>query len=141
MQRQRELGATNSHFVNPHGLHDNNHYTTAYDLYLIFNEFLSRETLIKIDENSTYTLTMYRDSEKMQIEIRTTNAFLSDSFEMPSGYHITGWKTGTTDKAGCCIILEFINDETEEKYICLVANAKDHEVLYQHIEDMLKEIY
>lgn len=34
------LGATNSHFVNPHGLTDPNHYTTAYDLYLISNEVL-----------------------------------------------------------------------------------------------------
>lgn len=136
-----ELGATNSHFVNPHGLHDKNHYTTPYDLYLIFNEFLSKDTLIQIDENSTYTLTMYRDSEKIQIELHATNSFLSNSFEMPSGYHITGWKTGTTDKAGSCIILEFVNDETEERYICLVSNAKDHETLYQNVEDMLKEIY
>lgn len=136
-----ELGAANSHFVNPHGLHDNNHYTTPYDLYLIFNEFLSRDTLVKIDENTTYTLTFYRESEKVQIELRPTNGFLSNSFEIPSGYHITGWKTGTTDKAGCCIILEFVNDETEEKYICLVSNAKDHEVLYEHVQDMLKEIY
>ena len=136
-----ELGATNSHFVNPHGLHDNNHYTTPYDLYLIFNEFLSKDTLVQIDENSTYTLTMYRDSEKIQMELQATNGFLSNSFEMPSGYHITGWKTGTTDKAGSCIILEFVKDETEERYICLVSNAKDHETLYQNVEDMLKEIY
>lgn len=136
-----ELGATNSHFVNPHGLHDNNHYTTPYDLYLIFKEFLSKDILVQIDENSTYTLTLYRESEKVQIELKATNGFLSDSFEMPSGYHITGWKTGTTDKAGSCIILEFVKDDTEEKYICLVSNAKDHETLYQNVEDMLKEIY
>lgn len=136
-----ELGATNSHFVNPHGLHDKNHYTTAYDLYLIFNEFLSKDTLVQIDKNSTYILTMYRDSEEIQIELRATNGFLSNSFEMPSGYHITGWKTGTTEKAGSCIILEFIKDETEERYICLVSNAKDHETLYQNVEDMLKQIY
>ena len=37
------LGATDSHFVNPHGLHDDDHYTTAYDLYLIFNECLKDE--------------------------------------------------------------------------------------------------
>lgn len=140
-EKAAELGAVNSHFVNPHGLHDNNHYTTPYDLYLIFNEFLSKDTLIKIDENSTYTLTMYRDSEKIQIELRATNGYLTDSFEMPSGYHVTGWKTGTTDKAGSCIILEFVNDETEEHYICLVSNAKDHDSLYQNVEDMLKQIY
>lgn len=60
---------------------------------------------------------------------------------MPTGYHITGWKTGTTEKAGSCIILEFVNDETNEEYICLVSNAKDHETLYQNVNDMLKQIY
>lgn len=136
-----ELGATNSHFVNPHGLHDNNHYTTPYDLYLIFKEFLTKDTLVQIDNNSTYDLTMYRDSEKITIPLTATNAFLSNSFDMPTGYSITGWKTGTTEKAGSCIILEFVDDKTDERFICLVSNATDHETLYQNVEDMLKEIY
>lgn len=140
-QKAAKLGATNSHFVNPHGLHDNNHYTTPYDLYLMFKEFLSKDTLIQIDRKSTYTLTMYRDDEKIQTQLIPTNGFLSNSFDMPTGYHITGWKTGTTDKAGSCIILEFVKDETSEEYICLVSNAADHESLYQNVEDMLKEIY
>ncbi len=140
-QKAAELGATNSHFVNPHGLHDNNHYTTPYDLYLIFKCFLTKDILVQIDSNSKYLLTMYRGEEKIQMEIHATNAFLSDSFEMPTGYHITGWKTGTTEKAGNCIILEFVNDATSEEYICLVSNATDHETLYKNVEDMLKEIY
>lgn len=134
------LGATNSHFVNPHGLHDNNHYTTPYDLYLIFKEFLSRDKLIEIDSNSTYVLTFYREDEKIKLELKATNGFLSNSFEMPAGYHITGWKTGTTERAGSCIILEFVDDETHDQYICLVSNAKDHESLYQNVENLLKEI-
>lgn len=134
------LGATNSHFVNPHGLHDNNHYTTPYDLYLIFKEFLLRDELIKIDSKTTYVLTFYREDEKIKLELKPTNGFLSNSFEMPDGYHITGWKTGTTDRAGSCIILEFVDDETHDEYICLVSNAKDHESLYQNVGDMLKEI-
>lgn len=136
-----ELGATNSHFVNPHGLHDNNHYTTPYDLYLIFKEFLSKETLVQIDSHSTYDLTMHRGDEKMVIPLMATNAFLSNAIEMPTGYSITGWKTGTTEKAGSCIILEFLSEESGERFICLVSNAKDHEALYNNVEDMLKEIY
>ena len=136
-----ELGATNSHFVNPHGLHDNNHYTTPYDLYLIFKEFLTEDTLVQIDNYSTYDLTMHRGEDKMTIPLMATNAFLSNSFEMPTGYRITGWKTGTTEKAGSCIILEFVDEETDERFICLVSNAEDHESLYQNVEDMLKEIY
>ena len=140
-KKAQELGATNSHFVNPHGLHDNNHYTTPYDLYLIFKEFLKYDTLVQIDSSSSYVLTMYKDSERITTELTPTNAFLSNSVEMPTGYHITGWKTGTTEKAGSCIILEFVNDETNEEYICLVSNAKDHETLYQNVNDMLKQIY
>lgn len=136
-----ELGATNSHFVNPHGLHDNNHYTTPYDLYLIFKEFLTKDTLVQIDSNSTYDLTMHREDEKLIIPLMATNAFLSNSIEMPTGYSITGWKTGTTEKAGSCIILEFVDNETNERFICLVSNAKDHDALYENVEDMLKEIY
>ncbi len=136
-----ELGATNSHFVNPHGLHDNNHYTTPYDLYLIFEEFLKNQTLVQIDAKTTYLLTLYRDEEMLQTELIPTNGFLSQSFTMPTGYHITGWKTGTTDKAGSCIILEFVSDETNDRFICLLSNAKDREKLYENIENMLKEIY
>ena len=136
-----EIGATNSHFVNPHGLHDNNHYTTPYDLYLIFKEFLKNDTLLQIDADNTYLLTYIRDDKEVEIELTSTNAFLSNSFDMPSGYHITGWKTGTTDKAGSCIILEFVSDDTGDKYICLVSNATDHETLYQNVSDMLKQIY
>ena len=136
-----ELGATNTHFVNPHGLHDNNHYTTPYDLYLIFKAFLKNDTLVSIDGNSEYTLKYYRDSEPVEADILATNGFLSNNFEMPTGYHITGWKTGTTEKAGNCIILEFVSDTTDEEFICLVSNAKDKEILYQNVEDMLKEIY
>lgn len=136
-----QIGATNSHFVNPHGLHDNNHYTTPYDLYLLFKEFLKNDTLVQIDSNGTYVLTMYRDSEKVEMSITSTNGFLSNAVSMPTGYHITGWKTGTTEKAGSCIILEFIKEETEEEYICLVSNALDHETLYKNVEDMLREIY
>lgn len=140
-QKAAELGATNSHFVNPHGLHDNNHYTTPYDLYLIFKEFLSKDTLVKIDSNSTYTLTLYREDTKFEYDLMASNGFLSNSFEMPSGYKITGWKTGTTDKAGNCIILEFVSEETEEEFICLVSNAEDRDALYENVEDLLKQIY
>lgn len=140
-KKAAQLGATNSHFVNPHGLHDNNHYTTPYDLYLIFKEFLRHDTLLQIDSKSKYNISYTRNDEKVDVELNATNAFLSNSFEMPTGYHITGWKTGTTEKAGNCIILEFVSDETGDKYICLVSNATDHEALYQNVSDMLKQIY
>ena len=47
-QEANALGATNSHFVNPHGYHDKDHYTTAYDLYLIFNQGIQNEKFVDI---------------------------------------------------------------------------------------------
>ena len=44
------IGATNTHFTNPHGLHDEEHYTTAYDMYLMFQEALKKDLLAKLDE-------------------------------------------------------------------------------------------
>ena len=55
MLKQKKLMATNSHFVNPSGLHDDNHYTTAYDLYLIFNECIKHDEFVKIINSSSYT--------------------------------------------------------------------------------------
>lgn len=43
-EEAKELGATGTHFVNPHGLHEDDHYTTAYDLYLIFNACIQNDT-------------------------------------------------------------------------------------------------
>ena len=54
------LGATNSHFVNAHGLHDDEHYTTVYDLYLIFQNALQNETFREIAGSTSYVAS-YQD--------------------------------------------------------------------------------
>ena len=50
------LGATNTSFANPHGLSDDNHYTTAYDLYLIAQEAMKNETFRNIVSKPTCTI-------------------------------------------------------------------------------------
>ena len=52
------LGATGTHFVNPHGLHNEDHYTTAYDLYLIFNECIKDERFVEIISMDSYDGTL-----------------------------------------------------------------------------------
>ena len=49
------LGATGTHFTNPHGLTDTAHYTTAYDLYLIFNEALKLPKFREVTGCTAYT--------------------------------------------------------------------------------------
>ena len=55
MRKQKELGATHTHFVNANGLHSTDHYTTAYDLYLIFNEALKLPLFCEIINAQSYT--------------------------------------------------------------------------------------
>ena len=56
--RARELMANNTHFTNPHGLHDDEHYTTAYELAIITNYALKNETFCRIVGTKNYTITI-----------------------------------------------------------------------------------
>ena len=53
-QRAQELGCTGTHFANTNGLHDVNHYTTAYDIYLFFREAMKHETFMTITGSVAY---------------------------------------------------------------------------------------
>lgn len=55
-QKAAELGCTESHFMNPHGLHDENHYTTPYDFALIAKEFFNNEMLCKMSSTINYVI-------------------------------------------------------------------------------------
>lgn len=55
-EKAQELGCTGTHFTNPHGLHDDNHYTTAYDLALILQAAIQNETFCTIDSAQSYTI-------------------------------------------------------------------------------------
>jgi D-alanyl-D-alanine carboxypeptidase len=54
--KAKSLGCENTNFVNPHGLHDSNHYTTAYDMALITKEAMKNETFRKIFSSRTYQI-------------------------------------------------------------------------------------
>ena len=58
-EEAKRLGATNTQFMNPHGLTQDGHYTTAYDLYLIFNEAIKYETFNEIIHMTNYQTTYY----------------------------------------------------------------------------------
>ena len=55
-QRAQELGCTGTHFVNPNGLHDPNHYSTAWDIYLFTREAMKIEAFMKICGTASYVV-------------------------------------------------------------------------------------
>ncbi|MBN2261174.1 MAG: D-alanyl-D-alanine carboxypeptidase [Clostridiales bacterium] len=102
-ERAKELGASNSNFVSPHGLHDDNHYTTAYDLSLITREAYKNPIFQEIVAKSFYSIepTEYQPETR---NMQTTNHFLASNdliyYEgkyIPVTYKIVdGIKTGYT---------------------------------------------
>ena len=63
-----KLGLENTHFTNPHGLYDEDHYTTVYDLYLIFQAALKNETFREICGSTSYTAS-YQDSAGKAVSV------------------------------------------------------------------------
>ena len=55
-ERAQQIGAVNTHFTNPHGRHDENHYTTAKDMDLIFREALKNKDFVKVASTPTYNI-------------------------------------------------------------------------------------
>lgn len=114
-KRAAEIGMKDTHFANPHGLHDENHYTTAYDMYLLAKEALKNELFAQITSTPRIVLN--------NRELLTTNHLIS-RFKDPNYYYsyASGIKTGFTTPAGYCLV------STAEKngirYICVVMRSK-----------------
>ena len=136
----KALGATNSHFENPHGLTSDEHYVSAYDMYLMFNAAMQYDIFCEIINMNEYT-TSYLDSKgsAKEITISSTNGFLTGSKSAPTGVTVIGGKTGTTNAAGHCLIL-LARDTTSNPYIAVVMRDMDHDTLYSDMSDLLKEI-
>lgn len=113
-KKAKELGATSTNFVTPHGLDDDMHYTTARDL-LIFSKYLLRVPfLAQIVNTSNITININGYSK----EIRTTNEMLSIYPEA------NGIKTGYTGKAGRCLITSIDNNGRNLIIIVLGCDTK-----------------
>ncbi len=136
----KKIGATNTHFTNPHGLTDEAHYTTAYDLYLMFNAAMQYEEFRRIINTVEYK-SEYKDREgnPKKIEITTTNAYLKGDREAPEGVNVIGGKTGTTKAAKSCLIL-LSNGPDNHTYISVILGSTDHDSLYRNMTTLLEDI-
>lgn len=104
-ERAQELGCTNTHFVNPHGLPDENHYTTAHDMALITQEAIKHEKFRQISGTSRYMLraTNKKDEElpmsnhHYMLSANRTSRFLDDTvFAGKTGYTTVALNTLVT---------------------------------------------
>ena len=139
-QEAMDIGATNTHFVNVHGLHDDNHYTTAYDIYLIFQEALKYDVFEDLISQKTYTATYTSvEGEQMEITWDSTNQFLTGESEQPENVTVFGGKTGTTDEAGACLSI-LSKDEYGNSYFSVILRADSKITLYSEMTELLSQI-
>ena len=134
------LGATGTHFVNPHGLNNPDHYTTAYDLYLIFNEALKYPVFRQIVGTTAYTANYHnKNSEPVSKTWKGSNWFMTGERETPDGLKVFGGKTGTTKAAGYCLIMAS-RDDSDKEYISVVLKADSRPHLYDNMTNIISKI-
>ncbi len=135
----KSLGATGTHFVSPHGLHDENHYTTVYDIYLMLNEALTYPYFVETMQLGNYTITYQRGEETMTARLDATDHYLTGEESAPNGVTVLGGKTGTTSAAGSCLAI-LSQNRYGEPYISIVMKALNKVYLYQDMNTLLEQI-
>lgn len=94
--KAKELGAKNTHFVNPHGLTNYKHYSTAHDMAIIASYAMKKPEFRQMVNKQAYNM-KYMDGHT--VYVTTTNRFLKSGF-----YGANGIKTGFTNAAGDCLV-------------------------------------
>lgn len=118
-KRAAELGLTNTHYANPHGLTQNGHYSSAYDTAVLMSYAMQNKTFRKIV--GTRTFTFVNSTTKKRYKMLNTNRLLRQNVK-----GVVGGKTGTTDAAGCCFTCVY--EQSGQTYITVVLGCKytDH---------------
>lgn len=126
--KAKEIGANNSHFVNPHGLHDDNHYTTAYDLALI-SCYAMKNPIFKEIVSTKKTI--------IPFSTKNTKRVLINKNKMLSEFDgATGIKTGFTKKAGRCLVSSCFRDGME--LVSVVLNCPP---MFERSKELLNDAF
>lgn len=136
-QEAKLLGATHSHFVNPHGYPDDDHYTTAYDLYLIFSAALKNDTFREMIAEEEHDVSYLNAAGETVSETwESTNHYYTGEAETPEGMVILGGKTGSSNSSGFCLVL-YSKDQENRPVISIIMKSESKEVLYQQMNRLL----
>ena len=101
-RRAQELGCTGTNFMNPHGLHHDDHYTTARDMAKILKAAMQHPVFVEIFTTKEYTVPATNLSEAR--ELKTTNYMIrGNGYPNVVDSRVLGGKTGNTSKAGRCL--------------------------------------
>lgn len=120
-ERAKELGCKNTHFVNTSGLHDEEHYTSAYDIYLIARECMKYDLFLSICGSKSAEIPATNLSDARTLH--STNALISNWNRIGYLYrYAKGLKTGSTSEAGFCLLS--LAEKDGRKLVSVVLGAK-----------------
>lgn len=140
-EKAASIGATNTHYMNTHGLDNPNHYSTAYDTYLIMKEAYSHEIMRDIDTYSEGFTYSYSNANigvyDEETTAKPTNLFFTGSVTLPAGFSIKLWKTGTTDGAGSSLCMYVTKNDKYYFVACSDDDQADKSDLYNYIIELL----
>lgn len=138
-EEAKNLGLFNTHFMNPSGLHHASHYTSVYDIYLMLYEAMKYPHFMQVMQLSVYNLT-YMDVYGIQknVNLDSTDHYLTKETSAPKGVTVLGGKTGTTSLAGNCLAL-LSQNAYGEPHISIILRAKTKNSLYEQMNMLLAE--
>lgn len=139
-QEAAAIGATDTHFVNPHGLTAENHYTTVYDIYLMFHEALKYDLFQDIISRKNYYAEYTRgDGSPVAVTWESTNHYFTNEAIAPDDVLVYGGKTGTTEDAGACLAL-LSKDLYGNPFLSIILHAESKDSLYTEMNELLSLI-
>lgn len=127
-QKAAELGCKNTHFTNPSGIHDENHYSTAYDMALIARYCMKNQTFRNTVAKTSCTVEATDKYEERYF--KNTNDLLNQKSNYYYEYAI-GTKTGYTSQAKRCLIATSLKDNLELITVTLGAQSTTPDTRYQ----------
>jgi len=131
-ERAKEIGCKNTNFANPHGLPDDNHYTTPYDMALITREAMKNETFRKIFGARTYQIPPTNVTNEAR-PLRNHHKFILKQDYVYDG--VIGGKTGYTSKAKYTLVTVAKRGDLE--LICVVMREDTSEHQYTDTKKLL----
>ena len=138
--RAEELGCETTHFVNPNGIHNENHYSSAYDLYLIAKEAMKNEEFRKVVSTSKYTLPSTDSYPNTDRTFVNTNKLIvyNDSTRSDNYYYkdAIGIKTGHTTEAGNCLVSAALKDGLEFITVVLGADITEDGLNHRFVDSI-----
>ena len=139
--KAQELGMTGTHFTNPHGVHDDNHYTTGADMKKLAMAVFQNNELMQIADTKTYTV-QPTDKVTETRQLKNTNQLIYTDPEHPEDgvfyyEYADGMKTGLTPQAGACLVASATKGDLS--LVALIFNDTSDE--YNNRWNIAKELF